>query len=109
MLSLHSLVKNVDLSNAESVDEVCAKINAMDVSRNLIILNFNLIIPIIKWNVPGGSKRPVECHSLPAMPDRFENERNRSSAVRTGNRSERLDQVDRYDRTHCQPGRKRFG
>lgn len=32
MISLHSLVKNVDLSNGESVEEVCAKINAMDVS-----------------------------------------------------------------------------
>lgn len=32
MISLHSLVKNVDLSDEASVEEVCAKINAMDVS-----------------------------------------------------------------------------
>lgn len=33
MLSLHSLVKSVDLLNEESVEEACAKINAMDVRK----------------------------------------------------------------------------
>lgn len=38
MISLHLLVKNVDLSNAESLDEVCSKINAMDVSSKKTLL-----------------------------------------------------------------------